>query len=380
MNAEKCPTSIDEINTTAEKRLDQQYESFERLVKNEKEYMFLISRRYIKMLRRALAFSRIIDGTVFDEHNIMKTKKGYLDGMLYNFDIPLKFIKYLQNIIFIGIEPQKDRLEYFYKIGYNDSTQTEDLIQLDSGDPTDNNVHESGNQTRRKMRNEEPIDDTVNESVNLIQPERRNKELGFDAQATAVLNDPNAKGFDDEATGEFNIENDNTELFNDQASGGLKHPTISKLKKKIDISKLKYTAALSLKKLHEKGELSEESIAEKLEKLEKAVNSGLKKSKKTAALGPPSIDDLGLKDLDILKKKRTQKHYLKRYRSTEDLETYAKQGAIYDQEQYQSQYHQENEPLLGAMGFSGLKPRQDQQIESDLAQLPFGNVLDQTSY
>ncbi|GBM63456.1 hypothetical protein AVEN_10191-1 [Araneus ventricosus] len=470
MNAEKGPTSIDEINTTTEKRLDQQYEAFERLVKNEKEYMFLMSRRYIKMLRRALAFSRIIDGTVFDEHNIMKTKKGYLDGMLYNFDIPLKFVEYLQNIIFIGIEPQKDRLECFYKMEYNDSTQTEDLIQLDSGNPMDNNVHKSGNQTRTKMGNEEPMDDTVNESVNQIQPERRNEELGntleratviqqnsanlnqqqipvlnnpiaggfniendntklknldvsnlrhptvsklkklddsnlkhtaalrlkylhangiiseeaiaeklndpnatgFNTQATAVLNYPNATGFDGpNATAGFDDPNAATG-FDAQATAVLNDPTTSKLKKS-DILKLKYTTALKLKELHEQGKLSEESIIETLEKLEKAVNSGVKKSKETAAFSLPSIDDLGLKDLNILKRKRTQEHHLKGYRSMEDLDTYAKQGPIYEQEQ--SQDHQENEPLIGATGFSGLEPREEQQIESDLTDQPFILVI-----
>ncbi|GBL90168.1 hypothetical protein AVEN_741-1, partial [Araneus ventricosus] len=171
-----------------------------------------------------------------------------------------------------------------------------------------------------------------------------NAATGFDAQATAVLNDP----------------------------------TTSKLKKS-DILKLKYTTALKLKELHEQGKLSEESIIETLEKLEKAVNSGVKKSKETAAFSLPSIDDLGLKDLNILKRKRTQDH-LKRYRSMEDLDTYAKQGPIYEQEQEQSQDHQENEPLIGATGFSGLEPREEPQIESDLTDQPFGNMFDQTSY
>ncbi|GBM53891.1 hypothetical protein AVEN_64818-1 [Araneus ventricosus] len=57
LNAETSQKPIDVINTTTEQRLDQQLESFERLVKNEKEYMFLMSRRYINMLRGALAFS-----------------------------------------------------------------------------------------------------------------------------------------------------------------------------------------------------------------------------------------------------------------------------------------------------------------------------------
>ncbi|GBL91140.1 hypothetical protein AVEN_13941-1 [Araneus ventricosus] len=273
MNAEKGPTSIDEINTTTEKRLDQQYEAFERLVKNEKEYMFLMSRRYIKMLRRALAFSRIIDGTVFDEHNIMKTKKGYLDGMLYNFDIPLKFVEYLQNIIFIGIEPQKDRLECFYKMEYNDSTQTEDLIQRDSGDPTDNNVHESGNQTRQKIRNEEPMDDTVNESVNQIQPERRNEVPGNTLERATViqqnianLNQQQIPVLNNPIAGGFNIENDITK-FDD-----------------LDVSKLWHTAALRLKRLHDRGIISEEAVGSGLND----PNAAVLNAQATAELNYPN--------------------------------------------------------------------------------------------
>ncbi|GBL91139.1 hypothetical protein AVEN_13940-1 [Araneus ventricosus] len=135
MNVEINQKSINLFNTTIEQRLEQQLQSFERLVKNEKEYMFLMSRRYIKMLRRALAFDRIIDGALLDEHNVMRTGQKDLAGMQYNFNIPPQFIRYLENIIFIGIDPPKDRLDYFYKMGYDDPNQNEEPMEESVAEP-----------------------------------------------------------------------------------------------------------------------------------------------------------------------------------------------------------------------------------------------------
>ncbi|GBN77114.1 hypothetical protein AVEN_158035-1 [Araneus ventricosus] len=115
MNVEMSQKSFNLFNTTTEQRLEQRLQSFERLVKNEKEYMFLMSRRYIKMLRRALAFSRIIDGTLLDEHTVMRTGQEDLAGMKYNFNIPPQFIRYLENIIFMGIDPRKIDFSTFIK-------------------------------------------------------------------------------------------------------------------------------------------------------------------------------------------------------------------------------------------------------------------------
>ncbi|GBM63454.1 hypothetical protein AVEN_10190-1 [Araneus ventricosus] len=91
------------------------------------------------MLRRALAFSRIIDGALLDEHNVMRTGQKDLAGMQYNFKIPPQFIRYLENIIFIGIDPPKDRLQYFYKMGYDDPNQNEEPMEESVAEPKNPN-------------------------------------------------------------------------------------------------------------------------------------------------------------------------------------------------------------------------------------------------
>ncbi|GBM53889.1 hypothetical protein AVEN_64817-1 [Araneus ventricosus] len=190
----------------------------------------------------------------------MRTDKDNLAGMQYNFNIPPEFISYLENIIFIGIEPPKDRHQYFYKMGYNDSNQTNhigetgNLIQLENEEPMDDSVDEFVNPNLPE--NEEPMDGNVDNSIQLerarvIQQTIPNsndlaalrlkniaalrlkhlaalrlKHLAAlrlkHLAARGLLNDQAAGGLNDQAAGGLNEQV--AKGFDDQASSGLDGP------------------------------------------------------------------------------------------------------------------------------------------------------------